>query len=158
MPIIRLRPFNHIGEYQAEGFVVADFARQIAEAGLKGGGKITVGNLNAIRDFTDVKDMVRAYYLALKKCSPGEVYNIGSGRGVRIQDLLNIMIAQANHSIRVEVDSKKYRPVDIESIIADAGKFKSRTGWKTTIPLELTLKRVLNYWRSRVKEKYGKKT
>ncbi len=124
MDIIRLRPFNHIGENQATGFVVSDFAKQIVEAELGKKEVITVGNLSAVRDFTDVKDMVRAYDIALEKCASGEVYNVGSGHGVRIQDLLNKMITQAREEIRVEVDSKLYRPIDTESIIANTEKFE----------------------------------
>lgn len=145
--VIRVRPFNHIGEYQRTGFVVPDFAKQIVEAEQKQNQIIKVGNLSAIRDFTDVKDMVYAYALALEKCQPGEVYNIGSGKGVRIQDLLNIMITKAHQTIRIEVDHKLYRPIDVESVISDPAKFQKATGWKSTIPLEATLERVLNYFR-----------
>src|SRR4030042_994626 len=86
MDIVRLRPFNHIGEYQQAGFVVADFSRQIVAVEFNRREFIEVGNVSAVRDFTDVKDMVRAYDMALMKCKSGEVYNIGSGKGVRIQD------------------------------------------------------------------------
>jgi len=148
--IVRLRPFNHIGECQGEGFAVADFAKQIVEAELKKRNVIKVGNLSAVRDFTDVKDMVEAYRLALAKCVPGEVYNVGSGKGVRMQDLLNLMLKQATREIRVEVDPRKYRPVDVESVVADPTKFMRQTGWRPKIPLENTLTRVLNYWRKRL--------
>jgi GDP-4-dehydro-6-deoxy-D-mannose reductase len=148
MDIIRLRPFNHIGEYQQAGFVVSDFAKQIVEVELGRKEYIEVGNVSAVRDFTDVKDMVRAYDLALSKCDAGEVYNIGSGKGVRIQDLLNKLISLSKSEIRVEVDSKKYRPVDIEAIYSDTAKFEKATGWKAITPLEATLKRVLHYWRN----------
>jgi len=150
LPVIRLRPFNHIGEYQNPGFVVADFAKQIVEAEHDPKKVMKVGNLSAIRDYTDVKDMVRAYDLALMKCVPGEIYNVGSGRGVRTQDLLNIMLAKARREIRVEVDPKRYRPVDVEAVIADSSKFRRQTGWKPSIPLEVTLDRVLNYWRKKL--------
>jgi GDP-4-dehydro-6-deoxy-D-mannose reductase len=150
--IIRLRPFNHIGEGQGLGFAVSDFAKQIIETEMKKRKEVRVGNLAAIRDFTDVKDIVEAYYLALKKCTPGEVYNVGSGKGVRMQDLLNILISKAKGDIRVEVDPKLYRPVDIESVVADSSKFQNTTGWKPSIPLDVTLERVLNYWRKRIKK------
>ncbi len=155
--IVRLRPFNHIGEYQTPGFVVSDFAKRIVEAEKKDKQVIKVGNLSIVRDFTDVKDMVRAYSLALTKCNPGEVYNVGSGKGVRIQDLLNIMVMKARKEIRVEVDPKLFRPVDVESIVADTTKFRTITGWKPTIPLEATIERVLNYWRKKTREENGKK-
>jgi GDP-4-dehydro-6-deoxy-D-mannose reductase len=153
LKIVRLRPFNHIGEYQALGFAVSDFAKQITEAEMGKKEIIKVGNLSAVRDFTDVKDMVNAYDLALAKCLPGEVYNIGSGKGIRMQDLLNMMLKKANREIRVEVDPKRYRPVDVEAIIADSTKFEKQTGWKPRIPLESTLERVLNYWRKKIIKK-----
>lgn len=152
LKIVRLRPFNHIGEYQSLGFVVADFAKQIAEAELGRKKVIKVGNISAVRDFTDVKDMVRAYDLALVKCIPGEVYNVGSGKGIRMQDLLNMMLKKAKREIRVEIDPKRYRPLDVEAVIADSSKFRKQTGWKSGIPLESTLERVLNYWRKKIIE------
>lgn len=157
LKIVRLRPFNHIGEYQGLGFAVADFAYQIAKTELSRGKSIKVGNLSAVRDFTDVKDMVEAYELALEKCIPGQVYNIGCGKGIRMQDLLNIMLQKANREIRVEVDPKLYRPVDIEAVIADSSKFRKQTGWKPRIPLESTLERVLNYWRKKLLKKRREK-
>jgi GDP-4-dehydro-6-deoxy-D-mannose reductase len=153
LQIIRLRPFNHIGENQSLGFAVADFAKQIVEAELGKKQIIKVGNLAAIRDFTDVKDMVSAYDWALTKCLPGEVYNVGSGKGIRMQDLLNMMLKKAKREIQVEVDPKRYRPVDIEAVIADFTKFHKQTGWKPRIPLESTLERVLNYWRKKIMKK-----
>ncbi|MCH7952101.1 GDP-mannose 4,6-dehydratase [Patescibacteria group bacterium] len=155
LKIIRLRPFNHIGEYQGVGFAVADFAKQIVEAERDRRKVVKVGNLTAIRDFTDVKDMVHAYELALEKCIPGEVYNIGSGKGIRMQDVLNMMLKKARREIRVEVDPKRYRPVDVESVIADASKFSKQTGWKPRIPLESTLERVLHYWRKKLRHEDG---
>lgn len=148
--IIRLRPFNQIGEYQGLGFVVSDFAKQIVEAELDKEKTIKVGNLDAVRDFTDVKDMVKAYSLALKKCKPGEVYNVGSGNGISIKQVLDILLSKAKRKITVEVDKSKYRPVDAKSIVADSTKFRKVTGWKPTIPLEETLERVINYWRRKL--------
>lgn len=148
--IVRVRPFNHIGEYQQEGFAVPDFARQIVEAELGKKDVIQVGNLSAVRDFTDAKDIALAYELALRKCLPGEVYNIGSGKGVRMQDLLNLMIARATRPIRVEVDARRYRPIDVEAVVADSTKFRELTGWRPRIPLEATLERVLHYWRKKL--------
>ncbi len=153
MNIIRLRPFNHIGEGQSLGFVVSDFGKRIIQAELEKKEMMEVGNLSITRDFTDVKDMVHAYTLALTKCTPGEVYNVGSGVGVRIQDLLNMMVMKARTQIRVEVNPALFRPVDDEIIIADASKFKQATGWKASIPLEVTLERVLNYWRKKLRKK-----
>lgn len=150
LSVVRLRPFNHIGEYQGEGFAVADFAKQIVEVELGRTSTVKVGNLSAVRDYTDVKDMVIAYDLAITKCQPGEVYNIGSGKGVRTQDLLNMMIAKARKTIRVEMDSKRYRPIDVEVVVADATKFQKRTGWRPRIALEETLQRVLHYWRKKL--------
>lgn len=147
MNIIRVRPFNHIGERQAPGFVVPDFAKQIIEIEKSGKpGTMQVGNLEPIRDFTDVKDMVRAYEMALLKGIPGEVYNIGSGEGIKIRDLLHRLIALSHAKITVTVDKSLLRP-DEPKLVCDPSKFQKLTGWKPQIPLEETLGRVLEYWR-----------
>lgn len=148
MKIIRVRPFNHIGERQSLGFVVPDFAMQIARIELsRRPGNIKVGNLNAVRDFTDVKDMVKAYELALIKGKPGEVYNIGSGKGVKIKQLLDRLIRLSPAKITVKVDRSRFRPGKEPKLVCNPEKFRKLTGWKATIPLEETLKRVLEYWR-----------
>lgn len=152
IPIIRFRPFNHTGERQPPSFVVPAFARQIAQIEFNQIESILkVGNLDGIRDFTDVKDIVRAYSLALTKAQPGEVYNLGSGQGISIRELLDTLIEFSDKSITVQTDPDKLRPVDEPVLICDYTKFSKATGWKPAIPLSKTLKRVLNYWRDQLK-------
>ncbi len=147
--IIRVRPFNHIGPRQAPGFVVSDFAKRIAQIETVAEKPILhVGNLNAKRDFTDVRDMVDAYFLALEKGSVGSVYNIGSGKAYSIEEILNILLSMAKVKITVEVDSKLIRPSDTPKLICNNNKFMQTTGWKPTIPIEQTLKDTLDYWRN----------
>ena len=148
MPIIRIRPFNHVGPGQGLGFVVADFAHQIAK--IEKGDippVIKVGNLSAKRDFTDVRDMVRLYPLLLEKGTPGEVYNAGSGKSRAIQEILDLLLQNATAKITVKVDPVRMRPSDVPEIVADSTKVRQVTGWKPTIPFEQTLKDTLDYWR-----------
>jgi len=150
LQVIRVRPFNHIGEFQTHHFAVASFAKQIAEAekSTKPGetAVIKVGNMSAIRDFSDVKDMVRAYALLMEKGNVGDVYNVGSGVGYSMQAVLDMLVAQSTAEISVETDPERMRPLDVPSIVADISKI-SALGWTPTIPLETTLRRVLTYWR-----------
>lgn len=149
MDVIRVRPFNHIGERQTTGFVVPDFVKQIVAIERSGGqGVVRVGNLEAVRDFTDVKDMVKAYELALTRGEPGEVYNIGSGRGISIKDLLNQLISLSTAKISIKVDPTRLRVGDQPQLVCNPGKFQALTGWKAEIPLKDTLVRVLEYWRN----------
>lgn len=149
MRVVRVRPFNHTGPGQKENFVLSSFAKQIAEIE-KGKQKpiIKVGNLEAIRDFTDVRDIVKAYLLALEKCTTGEVYNIGSGRAYAIKDLLTKLINFSESKIKIEVDQKKLRPIDIPATICNYKKFLKVTSWKPEISIEKTLNDILNYWRN----------
>lgn len=146
--VVRLRPYNHIGPGQKTGFVVADFAKQIAE--IEKGDKepvMTVGNLDAKRDFTDVRDMVRAYQLAIEKGISGEAYNIGSGTSVRVGDILEMLISYANKKVEIKKDPALFRPIEVPEIVCDNTKFSQLTGWKPEIPFETTLKETLDYWR-----------
>jgi GDP-4-dehydro-6-deoxy-D-mannose reductase len=148
LDIIRVRPFNHIGPGQKEGFVVADFAKQIAQIE-KGDEKseISVGNLQAKRDFTDVRDMVKAYELALKKGVSGEVYNIGSGESHKINDILHALLSFSSKKITVNIDQSRFRPIDVPEIVCDCSKFQKLTKWQPEIPFEKTLQDILDYWR-----------
>jgi GDP-4-dehydro-6-deoxy-D-mannose reductase len=148
---IRTRGFNHEGPRRGEVFVMSNFAKQIAsiEAGLQAP-VIMVGNLDAVRDFTDVRDMVRAYWLAAEKGEPGEVYNIASGSGITIRAMLDRLISFSNVPVRVETDPARLRPSDVEVLLGDSSKFRARTGWEPSIPLERTLADSLDYWRSRL--------
>ena len=151
MDVMMVRAFNHIGPGQTERFVVSDFCKQVAE--IEAGKKepvISVGNLSAKRDFTDVKDIVRAYSLLLRKGEQGETYNVGSGKAVAIQELLDQILALSDCEIRVEQDAAKLRPVDVPVIEADIKKLRQVTGWEREIPLRDTLLAVLTDWRRRV--------
>lgn len=146
--VIRVRPFNHIGPGQQEGFVVADFAKQIVEIEKKKREPIlSVGNLEAKRDFTDVRDIVRAYVMAVENGESGEVYNIGSGNPHRINDTLQLLLKYSTTAVEVKVDPNRFRPIDVPEIVCDSKKFINRTGWKPEIPFEKTLKDTLDYWR-----------
>lgn len=151
IPCVRVRPFNHIGPRQAEAFVASAFARQVAliEAGRQEP-VIYVGNLKAQRDFSDVRDMVRAYHLVVTKGQPGEVYNIGSGRPRSVQMLLDILLSLSTAHIRIEFDPQRMRPSDTPVAYCDAGKLRAATGWEPGIPFEQTLRDVLDDWRKRV--------
>lgn len=148
--VIRVRPFPHIGPGQNLGFVTADFASQIAaiEQG-KQPPVIKVGNLEAKRDFTDVRDVARAYRLLMAKGEIGEVYHVASGKPVAISELLKKLLADSKVSITVEQDPEKMRPSDTPVLVGDAGKLRAATGWQPEIPLEKTLEDILNYWRTR---------
>lgn len=148
---VRVRPGNHIGPRQSEQFVTSDFARQIAE--IEAGRRepvLRVGNLTAERDFTDVRDMVRAYYLALERGLPGEVYNIGSGHAVTIQHVLDLLVEQSRVPIRVEQDPTRLRPSDTPALYCSTAKLCAQTGWKPSIPLETSLHDILEYWRAKI--------
>ena len=145
------RGFNHSGPRRGENFVDSSFARQIAliEKGLQEP-VIYVGDLSSKRDFTDVRDMVRAYWLLLEQCRPGEVYNIGSGTTRPVQESLDMLLSMTDVDVEVRVDPTRLRPSDVLILWADASKFKEATGWEPTIPYEQTLRDMLNYWRERV--------
>ena len=148
---VRTRGFNHTGPRRGDVFVTSNFAKQVAEIekGLKPP-VIHVGNLDAKRDFTDVRDMVRAYWLATEKCEDGDVYNIGSGTTYVMQDMLDMLLGMSTVKVKVEVDPARLRPSDVPILLADASKFVAATGWKPRIPFETTLRDLLNYWRESV--------
>jgi len=149
LKVIRVRPFNHIGERQTPGFVVADFAKQIAEIERGQPPIIKVGNLQTKRDFTDVKGMVQAYLLLMNKGQVGQVYNVGSGRSYSIEQVLESLLSLAKQEIKVEQDQTKYRPLDTAEIIAD-NKLITSLGWRPSISIQDTLSRVLDYWRKQI--------
>lgn len=149
--VIRVRPFNHAGPKQAPFFVVAAFAKQIAEIEKNGGGEIKVGNLKSYRDFTDVRDIVRAYYLALEKGKISQVYNIGSGKPVKIANILKMLISHSSTTIIVKTDKDKFLPLDIKKAKCDFSKFKKDTGWKPEIPFSTTLLDTLEYERTKIR-------
>ncbi len=148
---VRTRGFNHTGPRRGEVFVTSNLARQVAE--IEKGVRepvVWVGNLEPIRDFTDVRDMARAYWLALEHGVPGEVYNICSGRAYQIRNVLEILVGLAQVKVEVREDPARLRPSDVEMLLGDSSRFRELCGWEPTIPFELTLKDVLEYWRERV--------
>ncbi|HOV40413.1 MAG TPA: GDP-mannose 4,6-dehydratase [Oscillospiraceae bacterium] len=146
--IISVRAFNHIGPMQAQTFVASDFCRQAAmiEKGLKEP-VIYVGNLSAVRDFTDVRDVVRAYRLLMEKGVSGKTYNVGGGTVCSIEELLDRILKLSGAKIRVEVDKEKLRPIDTPKICADISEIKKDTGWIPVIDLDKTLSDTLDFWR-----------
>ena len=151
LPVIRVRPFNHIGPRQNDRFVAPSFARQIVEIerGLKPP-VLRLGNMAAKRDFTDVRDMCRAYIAGALRGEPGETYNIGSGQARSVREVLDIMLAASSIAIAEEIDPAKLRPSDVPISVCDPTKFKRQTGWETRITFEQTCLDILNDWRQRL--------
>jgi GDP-4-dehydro-6-deoxy-D-mannose reductase len=151
LDIIRLRPFNHTGPGQSEKFVASDFAKAVAraEAGL-GPKEVRVGSLSAKRDFLDVRDVVRAYYLAFECGRAGEVYNIASGRAYSIKEILDVLLGMSEVALTVEVEEERLRSADEAVLLGSAEKFTKLTNWRPEIPLETTLKDLLAWWRKRI--------
>ena len=147
--VIRVRPFNHIGPRQRTGFVAPDFASQIAaiELGLRPP-TIEVGNLAARRDFTDVRDVIRAYVSLITSGEPGQVYNIGSGESHSVQAMLDTLLAMSQSAIDVQPDPARMRPSDVPEVICDATRLRQCTGWQATISFEESLRDILDYWRA----------
>lgn len=145
------RAFNHTGPRRGDVFVTSNFAKQIAEIekGLKEP-IMYVGNLNAKRDFTDVRDIVKAYWLSVTKCEYGEVYNICSEESRTIQSILDLLLGMTDKKVAIRQDPARMRPSDVEVLHGDCSKFKEKTGWKPEIPFEKTVEDLLNYWRERV--------
>jgi len=141
------RPFNHIGVGQRTEFVASKFAKEIAQIEKNGAGKLTHGNLDAVRDFTNVKDVVAAYRLLVAEGRPGEIYNVCSGTGTKIKSLLDILLDQSNSSIETIEDSTLYRPSDCPSRIGNPNKLISQTGWSSHHQLEETLFEILEHER-----------
>lgn len=154
LKVVRTRGFNHTGPRRGQVFVTSNFCSQVAAIGLGlQEPVIRVGNIEAIRDFTDVRDMVRAYWLAVTKAKPGEVYNIATGDGIRISEMLNRLIEISGLDVKIEVDPERLRPSDVEILIGDASKFKEDTGWEPRIPFEQTLNDLLEYWRTTLRRR-----
>jgi len=152
MDVIRVRPFNHIGPRQSEKFVCSSFAKQIVE--IEQGIRkpiLNVGNLEACRDFTDVRDVVRAYRTVLERAQGGEVYNIGSNKAWKIGDIVGILIGASRvKGIELEQQSLRVRPNDIPVMRCDASKVEQAIGWRPEIPIERTLQDLLDYWRDTI--------
>lgn len=150
MAIVRTRGFNHTGPRRSPVFVVSDFAKQIVD--IEKGRRdpvMHVGNLDASRDFTDVRDMVAAYFLALDKGKVGEVYNICSEKSWKIREILDKLLAMTKVKIDVKQDPARLRPSDVPRLLGDCSRFRKDTGWRPRIPFEKTLGDILDYWRQR---------
>ncbi|MDY6908310.1 MAG: GDP-mannose 4,6-dehydratase [Chloroflexota bacterium] len=147
------RGFNHEGPRRGEVFVTSNMAKQIAEieAGLRPSILYT-GDLSSVRDWTDVRDFVRAYWLAAEKGAPGEVYNIGSGVGREVGQMLDVLLGMSDAQVEVRQDPSRLRPSDVKILVCDSTKFRTLTGWEPTIPFEQTMRDILDYWRGRTSD------
>jgi GDP-4-dehydro-6-deoxy-D-mannose reductase len=145
--VVMARPFNHAGPRQSPSYVLSALAQQVAqvEAGQKS--RVEVGNLDVVRDFTDVRDVVRGYRLLAQRGDAGEIYNLGSGRGTRIADALDTLTGLARAPIEVFVDPARVRPVDQPLLVADPSKLRAATGWEPRLTMAQTLADMLQHWR-----------
>ncbi|MFN2168225.1 MAG: GDP-mannose 4,6-dehydratase [Anaerolineae bacterium] len=156
LPVLRMRSFNHVGPGQADDFAASSFARQIAEieAGVRPP-VMRVGNLSTRRDFTDVRDVVRAYWLALVHGEPGLAYNVGCGRSYAIQTVLDELLALTDVPIAVETDPARLRPSDVPVSVCDNSRLQAATGWQPEIDLRTSLRDLLDSWRREVRGNAG---
>jgi GDP-4-dehydro-6-deoxy-D-mannose reductase len=148
LPVVVARPFNHAGPRQSAKFSTSAFAQQIAR--IEAGGAepvLRVGNLDSRRDITDVRDTVRAYQLLAERATPGRVYNVCSGVGYRMRDLLDTLLSLAHVQVRVETDPERLRPSDNPIVVGSHARLTAETGWRPEIPIERTLADLLDYWR-----------
>lgn len=148
MDIVILRPFNHTGVGQTTDFVIPRLAEQFAKIENGEPPIVEVGNIETVRDFTDVHDMVEAYILASEKCKSGEIYNIGSGTGHTIKEILGILQSLSKIKVEIKVNNQLVRTSDVPVLIANSAKFRSITDWEPKISLESTISDILNYWRT----------
>jgi GDP-4-dehydro-6-deoxy-D-mannose reductase len=147
LEVVCVRAFNHLGPGQSAALVASAIAKQVAEAERAGGGVVRTGDLTPRRDFTDVRDVVRAYRLLVERGAPGEAYNVCSGVDVAIQDVADHLAASSSVPVTFELDPERLRPVDVPVVRGDNGKLRAATGWAPEIPLEKTLAEVLDWWR-----------
>jgi GDP-4-dehydro-6-deoxy-D-mannose reductase len=152
-PVFVVRPFNHAGPRQSDAYVTSSFARQIAEieAGLRAP-ILRVGNLEACRDITDVRDTVRAYPLVVEHGVARRPYNVCSGRTYRVRDLLDTLVGLSSTSIEVELDPARLRPSDNPTIAGNPARIEMETGWAPRIPIQQTLADLLEYWRKKTRD------
>jgi GDP-4-dehydro-6-deoxy-D-mannose reductase len=151
LPVLRVRAFNHLGPGQTDRFVAPALASRIARNELEGADVIEIGNLSARRDFTDVRDVVRAYRLLVRHGEPGEAYNVCSGHDIAVQELADRLLAMAERPMRFETDPALLRPVDVPVLRGDHSRLTAATGWEPEIPLSRTLEDLLDDWRARVR-------
>ena len=146
--VVLTRPFNHAGPRQPSSFVTSSFARQIAE--IEAGRRdpiLRVGNLEARRDITDVRDTVRAYEMLADSGRPGRPYNICSGVAYRVGDVLEKLLGMAHLRVKVQQDPSRMRPSDNPIVVGDPSRIRSETGWHAEIPIDRTLADLLDWWR-----------
>lgn len=150
LAVMRVRAFNHLGPGQTDKFVAPALASRVARAERDGGEVLTVGDLSARRDFTDVRDVVRAYRLLMEHGEPGQVYNVCSGVDLAVQDLADRLVAQSRVPLRLEVDQSLLRPVELPVLRGSHDRLTAATGWEPQIPIDQTLTDLLEDWRTRV--------
>jgi len=150
LDVLIARPFNHAGPRQSDRYVLGSFARQIVEIERGERDHLAVGNLDVVRDFTDVRDIVRAYRLLVERGRAGEAYNIGTGRDAPLSRLLDLLTGLARAPIDVRSDPARHRPVDQPRLLADASKLRAATGWEPQFPIQETLEDMLDDWRERL--------
>lgn len=153
LPVFLVRSFNHTGPGQAPSYVCSSFARQVAEieAGLREP-KIEVGNLSARRDFSDVRDVVRAYATVMETGNPGEPYNVCSGKAFAIRSLLDALLELTETDVAVEIDVTRYHALDAPLILGDNSRLRYELGWEPLFSLKQTLSDLLGYWRTQLKK------
>ena len=147
LKIIIVRSINHTGPGQSTEFVWPSFAKQIAEIEKGKEDELKVGNLDVERDFLDVRDVVKAYSLAVERCAPGEIYNVCSGKKYNLGKMLDVLKSQSEKEVKVVVDKERIRKTDVPALYGDNSKFAKATGWKPEIAFEQTLRDILDYWR-----------
>lgn len=151
MKIVRTRAFNHEGYGRGEEYMPSSFAKQIVEVEKKLKEPVIYhGDLTSKRDISDVRDIVRAYRLAVEKCEYGEVYNIGSGNCYSVEEILQTLLRLSGVDVELKIDSKRMRPSDVKILQSDSSKFRNKTGWKPEYSLEDTLLEELRYWREKL--------
>ena len=153
LDIIMTRSFNHIGPFQRDVFVISSFARQLVEIKENGNssGKLVTGDTSIVRDFTDVRDVVRAYDLLLKRGKSGEIYNVCSGRGISLNDIIGILAGILGLQVHTRVDGKLVRPNDNKIIIGSNEKIRNEIGWEPSIDMHRSLEDVIGFWKSQYK-------
>jgi len=151
LEFVILRPFSHTGPGQSDDFVLPTIAKQIAEIEQnKRPPLLELGNIEVVREFNNISDIVNAYQFAIEKCKPGELYNISSGQGHSVADALGIFRKLSKVEFEVKVSSAKLRKDDIQMLVGDGKKFTKCTGWKATIPFKKTIEDLLNFWRAKI--------
>jgi len=152
LSVVRARSFNHLGPGQSDRFVASAIAHRVVDNELSGGSTVRIGNLSARRDFTDVRDVVRAYRLLMIAGSPGEVYNVCSGVDRTVREVAEMLVKLADCNMSLEPDPELMRPVDLMVLRGDNSRIRAATSWQPLIPIETTLSDLLQYWRDQQRQ------